>query len=62
MLCSDWSIPSQYVSPPILVRNNVALAAGAVAGAGPEEGVLAVAIVDKVMQHQGLVINRVHIS
>ena len=55
-------LPAQHVGPAVLVRDDVALAAGSVAGASPEEGVLAVTVVDEVVQHHRLVIHRVHVS
>ena len=55
-------LPAQHVGPAVLVRDDVALAAGSVARARPEEGVLAVAVVDEVVQHHRLVIHRVHVS
>ena len=55
-------LPAQHVGPAVLVRDDVALAAGSVAGAGPEEGVLSVPVIHEVVEHQGLVIHGVDIS
>ena len=55
-------ISGEHIGSPVLVRHNVTLVAGLVAGAGPEESILAIAVIDKVVQHQSLIINSVHIS
>ena len=45
-----------------LIRHNEPLRVGPTAGPGPEESVAAVAIVDKVLKQQSVLVHRVHVS
>ena len=55
-------ISSQHIGSSILVRNNVSFTAWLIAAACPEEGVLTIAIINKVVQEQSFIINSVHIT
>ena len=55
-------VPVQHVGPATLVRHDEPLAAWSVGGPSPEEGVLPIPIIDKVLEEEGVCVHCKHVS
>ena len=55
-------VPVQHIGPAALVRHDEPLAARPVGGPSPEESVLAIPVIDKVLEKEGVCVYSIDIS